>query len=189
MSTLFCQIAQMLVTSRGQGGMNSYREHPGEFDAPAGEAEAPDFAVADAIRTDERRMHVRAYNHWCSLLEGRDFPSIEDLEPGDIHDFGPHSVLLDFTEGHDNPAMPYIGAAIRAECDLAVESIYGIDEDPGRLPAIFDALGGQCWRSPSRPPPAVRVTRNCSSSCTAPVADQPQQAAPRYGTGTKNRTA
>ena len=112
--------------------MDSYREHPGEFDAPAGEVEAPDFAVAYAIGTDERRMHVRAYNHWCSLLEGRDFPSIEDLEPGAIHDFGPHSVLLDFTEGHDNPATPYIGAAIRAECGLAVESVHGIDEVPGR---------------------------------------------------------
>ena len=26
-------------------------------------------------------MHVRAYNYWVSLLDGRDFPSIEDLEP------------------------------------------------------------------------------------------------------------
>ena len=28
-------------------------------------------------------MHVRAYNHWVSLLDGRDFPSIDDLEPSD----------------------------------------------------------------------------------------------------------
>ena len=32
-------------------------------------------------------MHVRAYNYWVSLLDGRDFPSIEDLEPGDVEDF------------------------------------------------------------------------------------------------------
>ena len=55
-------------------------------------------------------MHVRAYNYWVSLLEGRDFPSIEDLEPGDLEDFSGHSVLLDFTCGGDNPAIPYIGA-------------------------------------------------------------------------------
>jgi hypothetical protein len=63
-------------------------------------------------------MHVRAYNYWVSLLEGRDFPSIEDLEPADVSDFASHSVLLDFTCGRDNPAIPYIGADIREECGL-----------------------------------------------------------------------
>jgi hypothetical protein len=63
-------------------------------------------------------MHVRAYNYWVSLLEGRDFPSIEDLEPSDVKDFASHSVLLDFTCGGENPALPYIGAAIRQECAL-----------------------------------------------------------------------
>src|SRR4051795_149192 len=97
--------------------MDSYREHPSEFDLPASEASSADD-VAAAIGTDERRMHVRAYNYWVSLLEGRDFPSIEDLEPDDVLDFAAHSVLLDFTCGRDNPAIPYIGAAIRDECGL-----------------------------------------------------------------------
>jgi hypothetical protein len=34
-------------------------------------------------------------------------------------DFEAHSVLLDFTCGRDNPAIPYIGGAIREECGLA----------------------------------------------------------------------
>jgi hypothetical protein len=98
--------------------MDSYTEHPSDFDLPASaEVEAPDD-VAVAIGTDERRMHVRAYNYWVALLDGRDFPSIEDLEPGDVEDFAAHSVLLDFTCGRDNPAIPYIGAAIRDECGL-----------------------------------------------------------------------
>src|SRR5258708_24363932 len=63
-------------------------------------------------------MHVRAYNYWVSLLDGRDFPSIEDLEPADVQDFAAHSVLLDFTCGRDNPAMPYVGTAIGGECPL-----------------------------------------------------------------------
>ena len=83
------------------------------------------------IGADERRMHVRAYNYWCSLLDGRDYPSIEDLEPDNIQDFGPHSVLLDFTEGSDNPATPYIGTAIREECGLS-DDIKSIDDVPGR---------------------------------------------------------
>jgi hypothetical protein len=98
--------------------MDSYREHPSDFDAPPPGEIAASEDVAAAIGTDERRMHVRAYNYWVGLLEGRDFPSIEDLEPGDVHDFSAHSVLLDFTCGGDNPAIPYIGAAIRDECAL-----------------------------------------------------------------------
>src|SRR5437763_3526247 len=97
--------------------MDSYREHPSDFDLSASEA-APVDDVAAAIGTDERRMHVRAYNYWVSLLEGRDFPSIEDLEPADVADFSAHSVLLDFTCGGDNPAIPYIGTGIRDECGL-----------------------------------------------------------------------
>ncbi len=102
--------------------MDSYSEQPGDFGpasghSPASVAEAAD-AVAAAIGTDERRMHVRAYNHWASLLDGRDFPSIEDLEPESVSDFSGNSVLLDFTCGRENPAIPYIGAGIRDECGL-----------------------------------------------------------------------
>jgi hypothetical protein len=97
--------------------MDNYREYPSEFDLPSADPSAVDD-VAAAIGTDERRMHVRAYNYWASLLNGRDFPSIEDLEPNDVQDFSSNSVLLDFTCGGDNPAVPYIGAAIRDECGL-----------------------------------------------------------------------
>jgi hypothetical protein len=98
--------------------MDNYTEQPGDFGhAPASLSEAAE-AVAAAIGTDERRMHVRAYNHWASLLDGRDFPSIEDLEPATVSDFSGNSVLLDFTCGRDNPAIPYIGADIRDECGL-----------------------------------------------------------------------
>jgi len=70
------------------------------------------------IGTDERRMHVRAYNHWVSLLRGRAYPSIEDLDPESIADFGPHSVLLDFSGGIENPAIRYLGASLREECGV-----------------------------------------------------------------------
>lgn len=72
----------------------------------------------DAIGTDERRMHVRAYNHWVSLLKGRPYPSIEDLDPAGIADFGAHSVLLDFTRGVDDPEIQFLGRALREECAL-----------------------------------------------------------------------
>jgi hypothetical protein len=98
--------------------MDSFRDYPTEFDLPqASEADQP-YDVSAAIGTDERRMHVRAYNHWVSLLRGRDFPSIDDLEPGNVEDFASYSVLLDFTCARDDPAMPYVGTAIRDECGL-----------------------------------------------------------------------
>ncbi len=70
----------------------------------------------DAIGQDERRMQVRAYNFWAGMLEDRNFPAIEDLEPEDVDDFGPHSVLLDFTSGIDDPAIAYLGDKLAGEC-------------------------------------------------------------------------
>src|SRR3954469_23124551 len=98
--------------------MDSMREHPSDFAPPSATDTAAPQDVSAAIGTDERRMHVRAYNYWAGLLDGRDFPSIDDLESADVTDFSAHSVLLDFTCGVDNPAMPYIGTAIRDECAL-----------------------------------------------------------------------
>jgi len=111
--------------------MDSYRDYPGEFEPVSEQDASASAGVVPEIGTDERRMHVRAYNYWVSLLDGRDYPSIEDLEPGDVEDFAANSVLLDFTSGRDNPATPYIGAAIREECGLD-ESIKHIDQVPSR---------------------------------------------------------
>lgn len=111
--------------------MSSIREYQGDFDPSSAEETPPPQDVAAAIGTDERRMHVRAYNYWVSLLGGRDFPSIEDLEPAEVDDFAPNSVLLDFTCGRDNPALPYVGSAIREECDLS-DDTRTIGEVPSR---------------------------------------------------------
>ena len=110
--------------------MESFRDHPSEFDEPALLDSAPAHDVADAIGSDERRMHVRAYNYWCSLLDGRDFPSIQDLQATEIEDFSAHSVLLNFEGALNNPATPFVGEAIRAE--IGVDKIKRISDVPGR---------------------------------------------------------
>ena len=84
-----------------------------------------------ALSGDERRMHVRAYNHWVSLLRGRAYPSIEDLDPSNIVDFGAHSVLLDFSRGVENPTIQFLGKALREECGLD-QSITHIAQVPSR---------------------------------------------------------
>ena len=77
---------------------------------------APRQLPPEAIGQDERRMQVRAYNHWASLLGERSFPSIEDLDPASLPDFGPHSVLLDFSYGIENPGVRFLGEKLAAEC-------------------------------------------------------------------------
>ncbi|WP_336970111.1 hypothetical protein [Sphingobium aromaticiconvertens] len=96
-----------------------------------------DYAADAAIETppvvvsDERRMHVRAYNYWASMLGERTLPSIEDLNPDELEDFGPNSVLLDFSAGIDNPAIVYLGTALRHECEIE-GSITHINDVPAR---------------------------------------------------------
>jgi hypothetical protein len=102
--------------------------------------EQPDYSVAEddggievppEIGLDERRMHVRAYNYWVSLLDGRAYPSIRDLVPATLGDFGPNSVLLDFSDGIDDPKVSWLGESLREECDL-LGSVRRISEVPKR---------------------------------------------------------
>ncbi|MXP44533.1 PAS domain-containing protein [Allopontixanthobacter sediminis] len=84
-----------------------------------------------AIGTDERRMQVRAYNHWASLLGDYNFPLIEDLEPESLPDFGPYSVVLDFTLGMENPGIQYLGDQLAVECGTH-EEIDALSDIPSR---------------------------------------------------------
>lgn len=97
-------------------------------DFPA--ADEPEMDAPPMIGGDERRMHVRAYNYWVSLLDGRPYPSIDDLDPESV-DFGPNSVLLDFTSGAENAHIPYLGAALREESGLSA-TIRSVAEVPPR---------------------------------------------------------
>jgi len=98
--------------------MDSYRGFDEEAAWAAPADDEPAIERPPEIGVDERRMHVRAYNYWVSLLHGRPYPSIEDLKPEKIGDFGPHSVLLDFTQDRNDPTVVYLGPALRTECDL-----------------------------------------------------------------------
>jgi hypothetical protein len=106
-------------------------------------ADSTDAGVNDVmfdLGGDERRMHVRAYNHWVSLLDGRPYPSIANLEPETITDFGPHSVLLDFSHGMGDPKIAYLGRALREECGLE-GPIATIADVPSRCPRDAAAFG------------------------------------------------
>ncbi len=73
-------------------------------------------APPSPVGQDERRMQVRAYNHWASLLGDRNYPDVADLQPDSLDDFGPFSVLLDFSDGIEDPIVQYVGAELSEEC-------------------------------------------------------------------------
>ncbi|NBC89038.1 MAG: hypothetical protein GVX90_06055, partial [Alphaproteobacteria bacterium] len=112
--------------SSARGEADAFGEEVADRTAPRA-SEAPDTgATGDtdqsgdvppaAIGQDERRMQVRAYNHWASLLGENSFPEIEDLAPEELDDFGPNSVLLDFSAGIENPVVQYLGERLGEEC-------------------------------------------------------------------------
>jgi hypothetical protein len=96
-----------------------------------GEDEIVNEPPPSPVGQDERRMQVRAYNHWASLLDNRNFPSIEDLDPEALPDFGPYSVLLDFTGGIEDPAILYLGDQLAEECGTQGE-IANLTDVPSR---------------------------------------------------------
>ena len=118
------------MDKRGPVGMDTYCDYPSAFDDAGHDAAPSRPGVADVIGSDERRMHVRAYNYWCSLLDGRDFPSIQNLQAEEIEPFSSHSVLLNFSDALNNPLTPFVGEAIRKE--IGVDSIERISDVPGR---------------------------------------------------------
>ena len=71
--------------------MEDYRsfiaEDLADWDFPV--ADEPCMDLPPLIGADERRMHVRAYETWLSLLDGRDYPSIADLDSDALGEFGP----------------------------------------------------------------------------------------------------
>ena len=97
--------------------MDNYRGFEEDAAASAPEEE-PSIERPPEIGVDERRMHVRAYNYWVSLLAGRAYPAIQDVDPHNIEDFGPHSVLLDFSRDAEDPEIAFLGRALRVECGL-----------------------------------------------------------------------
>jgi hypothetical protein len=93
-------------------GNEGWDETDEDGHAPALARELPPHPIGQ----DERRMQVRAYNHWASMLGERMFPDIEDLDPLALPDFGPNSVLLDFSYGIENRSVRFLAKKLAEEC-------------------------------------------------------------------------
>ena len=116
-------------TLRGSFSGRDHSDDDREYDyiEDDGHPEPPPSPVGQ----DERRMQVRAYNFWAGMLDNRTFPSIEDLDPENLPDFGPNSVLLDFTGGIEDPAIQFLGDKLAMECG-ATGPITRLNDVPSR---------------------------------------------------------
>ena len=111
--------------------MDSFRGFEDEAALAHASDDEPAMERPPEIGVDERRMHVRAYNYWVSLLNGRPYPSIGDVDPLTLEDFGGNSVLLDFSVDTQDPEIAFLGRAVRDECAID-NSIRRISEVPAR---------------------------------------------------------
>ena len=73
---------------------------------------------------------AQATKKYCCLRRSS-FPSIEDLEPETLTDFGPFSVLLDFSTGIEDPAIQFLGEQLAEECGTDVR-IAQLSDVPSR---------------------------------------------------------
>ena len=93
--------------------------------APMPDMEPVENASAEALLSSlktidpgERRKHASVFNYWLSIRGPRQFPPIRDLDPLEISDAGPWSVLLEMIGGGEDATVRHFGQAIRGETEI-----------------------------------------------------------------------
>jgi hypothetical protein len=79
------------------------------------------FSAFKTIDDRERRRHSAVYDYWLGIRGDREFPSIRDLDPLQISDAGPCSILLELIGGGEDAEIRHIGDTLKP--DVAVERI------------------------------------------------------------------
>ena len=95
------------------------------------------LSAFEDIAASERRKHATVYNYWLSIRGDRHFPPIRDLDPLEISDAGPFSVLLELIGGGEDADIRHLGQAIKA--GVNVERISEAP-DPSLLSCIMKQL-------------------------------------------------
>jgi hypothetical protein len=138
--------------------------------APVPKMEPIDNGTAEALLSSlqsidptERRKHASIFNYWLSIRGDRQFPPIRDLDPLEISDAGPWSVLLELIGNGENAVIRHLGQDIKLGIDA--ETIARVPSPSllacihAQLPTIassmqalafedsFEARGGttRCW--------------------------------------------
>src|SRR6476659_5989415 len=88
--------------------------------APKSEIEAADQPAAESlldafksISAAERRKHASVLNYWLSIRGDKEFPPLHDLDPLELSDAGPNSILLELISGGHDAEIRHMGEALR----------------------------------------------------------------------------
>jgi hypothetical protein len=90
--------------------------------APSSGIKATDQPAAESLLTAfknlsaaERRRHASVLNYWLSVRGDKEFPPLHDLDPLELSDAGPNSVLLELISGGHDAEVRHLGEALREE--------------------------------------------------------------------------
>lgn len=81
-------------------------------DQPAAEALLTAFKTISAA---ERRRHASVLNYWLSVRGDKEFPPLHDLDPLELSDAGPNSILMELISGGHDAEIRHLGEALRDE--------------------------------------------------------------------------
>jgi hypothetical protein len=90
--------------------------------APSSRIQAADQPSAVGLLTAlktidvvERQRHADVLSYWLSIRGDKEFPPLHDLDPLEISEAGPSSVLLELISGGHDADIRHLGEALRAE--------------------------------------------------------------------------
>lgn len=67
------------------------------------------------INAAERRRHASVLNYWLSIRGDKEFPPLHDLDPLELSDAGPTSILLELISGGHDAEVRHLGEGLSGE--------------------------------------------------------------------------
>jgi hypothetical protein len=111
--------------------------------APVSQVKAADTASAESllesfrsIDAAERRRHASVLNYWLSIKGDKEVAPIRDLDPLEISDAGPDSLLLELIGGGEDAEIKHSGDALKAHVGA-----FRISEAP--RPSLLASIAGK----------------------------------------------
>jgi len=120
--------------------------------APEGGMDAADLPSAESlldsfktISAAERRRHASVLNYWLSIRGDKEFPPLHDLDPLELSDAGPNSILLELISGGHDAEIRHLGEALRFD---------------GKVDRIIDAPNPSLLATIAKKLPIVAISRD-----------------------------
>jgi len=90
--------------------------------APVSDVQAGDQPTAESllksfktISAAERRRHASVLNYWLTIRGDRELPPLHDLDPLEISDAAPNSLLLELIGGGEDAEIRHIGEKLKTQ--------------------------------------------------------------------------